>query len=151
MIEKVINYKVRLTTYTKTELQFYLKIIFTKNISNKETKNLIKALAENHTSKIKDITEITNQEINQVSKFHNMLYEYFYDGHFKKIFLKTCPFCGKRPDIRIESNHFAFVCSDCKFAMRDLSFINLKNRWNHRWCADVCILERPNLRSDCEV
>ena len=47
MIEKVINYKVRLTTYTKTELQFYLKIIFTKNISNKETKNLIKALAEN--------------------------------------------------------------------------------------------------------
>ena len=38
MIEKVINYKVRLTTYTKTELQFYLKIIFTKNISNKETK-----------------------------------------------------------------------------------------------------------------
>ena len=50
MIEKVINYKVRLTTYTKTELQFYLKIIFTKNISNKETKNLIKALAENHTS-----------------------------------------------------------------------------------------------------
>ena len=88
MIEKVINYKVRLTTYTKTELQFYLKIIFTKNISNKETKNLIKALAENHTSKIKDITEITNQEINQVSKFHNMLYEYFYDGHFKKSFLK---------------------------------------------------------------
>ena len=53
MIEKVINYKVRLTTYTKTELQFYLKIIFTKNISNKETKNLIKALAENHTSKNK--------------------------------------------------------------------------------------------------
>ena len=50
MIEKVINYKVRLTTYTKTELQFYLKIIFTKNISNKETKSLIKALAENHTS-----------------------------------------------------------------------------------------------------
>ena len=134
MIEKVINYKVRLTTYTKTELQFYLKIIFTKNISNKETKNLIKALTENHTSKIKDIAEITNQEINQVSKFHNMLYEYFYDGYFKKIFLKTCPFCGKRPDIRIEPNHFAFVCNNCKFVIRDLSFVSLKNRWNERLC-----------------
>lgn len=151
MIEKVINYKVRSIFYNKSELNFYLKIIYTKEIPNKEIKNLIKALAENHTSKIKDVTEITNQEINQLSFYHNMIYEYFYDGTFKNISLKTCPFCGKRPNIRIESNHFAFVCSGCKFAMRDLSFINLKNRWNHRWCTDVCILECSTLRGECEV
>lgn len=146
MTEKTTNYKVRLIAYDKSEIYIYLKIIFTEDIPNKEIKNLIKTLAENHTSKTKDIIEITNQEINQVSNIHNMLYEYFYDGTFKNISLKTCPFCGKRPDIRIEPNHFAFVCSSCKFAMRDLNFINLKNRWNYRWCADVCILEYSNLR-----
>ena len=134
MIEKVINYKVRLATYNKSETYIYLKIIFTKDISNKEIKNIIKELAENHTSKIKDIIEITNQEINQVSNIHNMLYEYFYDGTFRNISLKTCPFCGKRPDIRIEPNHFAFVCNNCKFVIRDLSFVSLKNRWNERLC-----------------